>query len=189
MSSNKINSTTNRVMLKTVGAALQNFQLINGISSIVNANAKIEDLLIADNLSDTQTLLDGCKTIFDYAIARGLASVSVIQVGQFDSSGNPVVNGGYDNNGNAQVGSVKFNYDQYYSTTPSSTSSLTIYQIDLSYFFEYDATSDNNYTKKLNVDLYDNGNISNGSYISEVNDVISSMEQCTNLINDVMSSL
>ena len=189
MSSNQINSTTNRVMTKTVSSSLQNFQLMNGLTTIVNDNAKISDLLLSDDDSDTQTLLDSTKTIMDYAIARGLATIDVVQVGQYDSDGNSATDGGYDNAGNAQPASVKFNYNQYYANTPSTTASITLYQIDLSYFYVYDASAVNDYTPKTNAVLYNSGTITNAAYIAEVNDVIASQGQCLSLIADIMATL
>ena len=189
MSSNQINSTTNRVMTKTVNSSLQNFQLMNGLTTIVDDNAKISDLLEADNVSDTQTLLASTKTIMDYAIARGLATIDVVQVGQYDSSGNNAIDGGYDSNGTAQPSSVLFNYNQNYANTPSTTTSLTLYQIDLSYFYVYDASATNDYAPKSNSVLYDSGNVTNATYIAEVADVITSMGQCLSLIADIMSTL
>jgi len=173
MSSNQINSTTNRVMTKTVSSSLQNFQLMNGLTTIVNDNAKISDLLLADNDSDTQTLLASTKNIMDYAIARGLATITVS-----DESSVGVGDG-----------SVKFNYNQYYANTPSTTASITLYQIDLSYFYVYDATAANNYTPKTNAVLYNSGNITNAAYIAEVNDVIASQGQSLSLIADIMATL
>lgn len=177
MSSNQINSTTNRVMAKTVNSSLQNFQLMNGLTTIVNDNAKISDLLEADNVSDTQTLLASTKTIMDYAIARGLATIDVVDE-VTDASGNITT-----------AGSVLFNYNQNYANTPSTTTSLTLYQIDLSYFYVYDASATNDYAPKSNSVLYDSGNVTNATYIAEVNNVISSMGQCLSLIADIMSTL
>lgn len=177
MSSNQINSTTNRVMAKTVNSSLQNFQLMNGLTTIVNDNAKISDLLEANNVSDTQTLLASTKTIMDYAIARGLATINVVDE-VTDASGNIIT-----------AGSVLFNYNQNYANTPSTTTSLTLYQIDLSYFYIYDASATNVYVPKSNSVLYDSGNVTNATYIAEVTDVISSMGQCLSLIADIMSTL
>ncbi len=164
MSQNQLNSTTNRVVLKTVNASLQNFQLMNGLTTIVNSDAKIADLLRADNVSDTQTLLSSSKTIMDYAVSRGLATMDV-------------------------SGSVTFNYNQQYANSPTSMASLTIYSIDLSYFFEYDAASTNLYSNKTNTDLYNNGAITNAAYIAELNNVIVQMQQCISLITDILSTL
>lgn len=179
MSSNKINSTINRVILKTLSSSLQNFQLINGISSIVDENAQISDLLLNDNASDTQTLLHGCKQIIDYAVARGLATITVVNK-VVDASGNVTT-----------PASVKFNYNQSYYTTPTRSSTLTLYELDLTYFYEFNGAIniDNQYSQKTNTDLYDGVDITNAEYVSEVNKVISSMEQCANLINDIMSGL
>ena len=177
MSSNQINTTTNRVMTKTVSSSLQNFQLMNGLTTIVNDNAKISDLLLADDDSDTHTLLDSTKTIMDYAIARGLATIDVVEEVQ-------------DDNGNITTpGSVKFNYNQYYANTPSTTASITLYQIDLSYFYVYDDSAVNDYTPKTNAVLYNSGTITNAAYIAEVNDVIASQGQCLSLIADIMATL
>lgn len=173
MSSNQINSTTNRVMTKTVSSSLQNFQLMNGLTTIVNDNAKMSDLLLDDDDSDTQTLLASTKTIMDYAIARGLATITVSD----------------ETSLGAGDGSVKFNYNQYYANTPSTTDSITLYQIDLSYFYVYDATAENDYTPKTNAVLYNSGAITNAAYIAEVNDVIASKGQCLNLIADIMATL
>ena len=189
MSSNQINSTTNRVMTKTVSSSLQNFQLMNSLTTIVNENAKISDLLLADADSDTQTLLASTKTIMDYAIARGLATIDVVQVGQYDNAGNNAVDGGYDSAGNAQPGTVLFNYNQYYAYTPSTTAIITLYQIALSYFYVYDATAVNAYTPKTNAVLYASGAITNAAYIGEVNNVIASQGQCLSLIADIMTTL
>lgn len=189
MSSNQINSTTNRVMTKTVSSSLQNFQLMNGLTTIVNDNAKISDLLLADDESDTQTLLASSKTIMDYAIARGLATMDVVQIGQYNSNGDVSVDGGYNVNGVAQPGSVKFNYNQYYANTPSTSASITLYQIDLSYFYVYNAAAVNDYTPKTNAVLYNSGAITNATYISEVNNVIASQGQSLSLIADIMATL
>jgi hypothetical protein len=177
MSSNKINSTTNRVMLQSINASLQNFQLINGLTTIVDNNAKIKDLLLTDASGDTQLLLESCKNIFDYAIARGLATITVV--------------GTTDTSGNVTAPSVNFNYNQYYSTTQTSTSTITLYEIDLTYFYKYDATPGvaNSYIKKTNDDLYNGGVVTNATYIGKVNNLILSMNQCTNLISDIMSTL
>lgn len=175
--SHQINSTTNRVMTKTVNASLQNFQLMNGLTTIVNTSAKISDLLEIDSVSDTQTLLTSTKTIMDYAIARGLANMVVVEE-VTDQDGTITT-----------PGSVKFNYNQQYSNSPSSTTSLTLYQIDLSYFYVYDNAATNDYTPKSNSVLYDSGSVTNAAYISQVNNVISSMGQCLSLITDIMSTL
>lgn len=164
MSQSQLNSTTNRVMTKTNNACLQNFQLINGLTTIVNSNAQISDLLLADNSSDIQTLLASSKTIMDYAIARGLASMDI-------------------------SGSIVFNYNQQYSNTPSTTTSLTIYQNDLSYFYKYDALATNDYTPKTNNDLYSSGAVTNADFIAGVNTVISQYQQCISLITDISSTL
>lgn len=185
MSGNQINQTTNRVMEKTVDSCIQNFSLMNGLTTVVDTNAKIIDLLSTTSSSDTQTLLTSSKTIMDYAIARGLASVSVVQIGQFDSAGSDAVDGGYDLNGSAQPGSVKFNYNQQYSNTPSSTASITLYQVDLTYYYVYDTNSTNNYTPKANSVIYNDGAITNSSYIAELNNVLQSYKDCESLIQDI----
>lgn len=189
MSSTQINSTTNKVMTKTVSSSNQNFQLINGLTTIVDSNAKITDLLSTTTNSDTQTLLASTKTIMDYAIARGLATINVVQVGQYDASGNSDANGGYDVSGNVQAASILFNYNQYYANSPSTTSNLTLYQIDYTYFYVYSATAINNYTPKTNLVLYNDGAITNSTYITEVNQVISSQNQCLSLIGDISSTI
>jgi hypothetical protein len=175
-------------MLKTIASTLQNFFLINGISSIVDEDALISDLLLADDVSDTQILLTGCKQILDFAVARGLATITSVEVGQYDASGNALVDGGFDVSGVAQPASVKFNYIQSYFTTPTRSSILSLYEVDLTYFYVYDVAGDNNYSKKTNLVLYDNGvTVSNAEYVGEINNVITSLEQCSNLINDIMS--
>ncbi len=167
MSQNQINSTTNRVVLKTVNASLQNFQLMNGLTTIVDSNAKIADLLRADNDSDTQTLLTSTKTIMDYAVARGLATITS------DTSGN-----------------VAFNYNQQYANSPTSMASITIYSIDLSHFYKYDPLAANyHYTNRSNTELYNSGAVTNAAYIAELNNVIVQMQQCISLITDILSTL
>jgi len=165
MSSNQINSTTNRVMLKTDNACLQNFQLMNGLTTIVDSNANISDLLSTTLNSDTQTLLASSKTIMDYAIARGLATMDV-------------------------SGTIGFNYIQQYANSPSSMASLVIFTVDLSYFYVYDPTATNNYTPIANSVLYgnDGATVSNAAYIAEVNSVISQFQQGISLITDILST-
>ncbi len=165
MSQNQINSTTNRVVLKTVNASLQNFQLMNGLTTIVNSDAKIADLLRADVDSDTQTLLTSSKTIMDYAVARGLATMDV-------------------------SGSIAFNFNQQYANSPTSMASITIFSIDLSYFYKYDPLAANyHYTNRTNTELYNSGAVTNAAYIAQVNNVIVQMQQCVGLITDILSTL
>ena len=171
MSQNQINQTINRVTLKTINSSLQNFQIINGLTTVVDNNAKIADLL--DNNSDTQILLTSTKTILDYAVSRGLATMELQAA---DTNASPPL-----------PNIVKYNFNQQYANSVSSTANLTLYQIDLSNF--YDATSSTVYENKTNVELYQNGTISNATYIANVNGVISSMQTCIGLVTDIMSTV
>ena len=175
-------------MTKTVNSLLQNFQIMNGLTTIVNDNAKISDLLLDDIDSDTQTILGSSKTIIDYAVARGLASIDVVKVGQYNSNREEDLDGGYDDNGDVQPGSVKFNYNQSYANTPTTTANMALYKIDLTYFYVYDSSAVNNYTPKSNSVLYNSGTITNAAYISEVNKVITFESQCLRLISNIMAT-
>lgn len=158
------NLQINRSMARVEALLLQNWNLTDGITTIVNDDNYISDLLLADNLSDIQTFLASNKTIMDSAIDRGYTTMDV-------------------------SGGIYFNYDQLYNKTMNTKNTVTIYQTDLSFFYKYDASATNYYTPKTNVEIYNSGAVSNSTVIQSVTDVIDQTKQTINLIADIQTAI
>jgi len=183
--SNQINTTITRVTTGTLFSCINNFQLISALTTTVNYEARIIDLILPDDQSNIQTLLVSIQSILNNNVARGLASFILQPIGNYDNNGNSVIGGGYNSAGVLQPNKVIYNYQLQYSSNPNVSSTLILYSIDLSYF--YTAKTSSTYGTTANSISYSNS-VTNFTYISEVSNVIMSIQQCKSLNDDYTSS-
>jgi hypothetical protein len=168
-STTQINKSISRISDNTFNAALGNFNLINALTTVVDSSARITDLVLPDITSDTQTLLASIKTILDYVVSRGFASITTVLADSATSTAN----------------SVKYNFFLQYAVSSSSVGAITLYQIDLTDFY---TASDNagTFAATSNSLLYASTD-TNAYYITKVNNVINSLNTVISLNKDLTS--
>ena len=166
------------VVPTSMTSILHNFKLMNSLTTSVNQNNLITDLISPQ--SNTQTLLNSNKIIIDSLISRGYISLTT-QV---------AANGNASTNTQPVPNTVTLGFYLPYSSDPFNTQNMVLYTVNLSDF--YTATNNTgSYNVTPNNIIYNQtpGSIvSNGTYIQKVGNVVSGITSLISFINNIVST-
>ena len=175
MSSTQLAKTINRVNPNALNNVLNNFNIVNSITTQVDGDGYISDLKLSDADSNIQTLLSSCQNIMNVVVARGLATYTTVK--HTPSGPNNL---------------VQYNYFLPYNTGTTSTLNMIMYSVNFSYFYTAsgsvtNSNSTTSFAVTSNTVTYAS-DIDNAEYIAQVQNVVDSLQQLLSLIADIVST-
>lgn len=170
--STQINRSITRLTDTSFNAILGNLELMNGITTVVNSAGQIADLRVQNQAdSEIQTLLAAIRTILNNNVARGYAVIQTTL-------------------GSEPIGDlVKYIYKLKYFNSISTQADITLYEVDLKYFYAATNTSATAGTYDVATNATFTGTGSSDSiFISELGALITQVKQLIDLNSDIAIS-